>query len=65
MAHANLHIICGNCGCNDDFTYSASLETDWDENDKEFQYMKVNISCKNCSTLHSLKDNATEENEES
>ena len=61
MANAKLHIICGNCGCNDEFTYSIDKGVDFDENDKEYNYERVNIYCNNCSTLHSLEDNADED----
>lgn len=47
-----LHIICGNCGSNKDFTHSIEKE---DEDGKDLVY----ISCKNCSTLHDLSDNST------
>lgn len=59
MAHARLHIICGNCGCNDMFSFE--IVTDYDD-DKECDYQRVSISCGNCSTLHCLEDNAEEEN---
>lgn len=58
MAHARLHIICGNCGCNTMFTYK--IVTDYDD-DKECDYQRVNIYCNNCSTIHCLEDNAKEE----
>ena len=58
MAHAKLHMICGNCGSNDQFTYK--IVTDYDD-DKEQDYQRISIACNNCSTLHCLEDNATEE----
>lgn len=42
MVMARLHIICGNCGCNNMFTYEVKED--------------VYISCANCSTLHNLED---------
>lgn len=56
MVMARLHLICGNCGCNDDWEWHhvpkevAEGETMQDED--------VFISCRNCITLHSINDNA-------
>jgi uncharacterized Zn finger protein len=58
MVMAKLHMICGNCGCNDMFEYEISGEIDWDENDEPYSYQTVYISCKNCGTLHNIDDNA-------
>ena len=55
MAHAKLHIICGNCGCNHMFEYHISIEIN-DITDEEEQC--VYLSCNNCNTLHALEDNA-------
>lgn len=55
MAHAKLHIICGNCGCSDKFKYHIGTELD-DDTMEEYQY--VSIYCENCSTIHRLEDNA-------
>jgi hypothetical protein len=55
MAHAKLHMICGNCGCNNDFEYSVNLEVD-DDTLQPFE--TVYITCNNCSTVHHLDDNA-------
>jgi hypothetical protein len=60
MVMAKLHIICGNCGCNDAFEYDIVTDTDWDENNVEYEYQRVSIYCENCSTIHSLEDNAKE-----
>lgn len=52
MANAKLHIICGNCGCNDSFFYEI------DEKGQDFGTHfepSVFIVCKNCSTLHDLE----------
>lgn len=56
MARARLHIICGNCGCNDEWEWEHVKEETIDEdliNDEN-----VWIWCRNCATLHSLNDNA-------
>jgi hypothetical protein len=56
MARARLHIICGNCGCNDMW--------EWEHIPYEFvdyltrQDEDVYLRCGNCATLHSLNDNA-------
>lgn len=55
MAHARLHLICGNCGCNNMFTHQIKEEVN-DLTDEKYQ--AVYISCENCSTLHYLEDNS-------
>lgn len=57
MAHAKLHVICGNCG-GTDFTFSID-PTGHDITDEVEEYeVAVFIKCLNCSTLHDLSDNA-------
>ena len=58
MTHAKLHMICGNSGSNDQFTYKITSEYD---DVKEIVHQRITIACENCSTLHCLEDNATEE----
>ena len=62
MAHARLHIICGNCGCSNMFTYK--VEEEYIDIDETVMGNKVYISCENCSTLHDLEDNAKMEQEQ-
>lgn len=57
MSNAKLHIICGNCGCNDDFEFEVT-KTDCSSDDKELFVDEVYIVCKNCATLHTLSSNA-------
>jgi uncharacterized Zn finger protein len=58
MVNAKLHIICGNCGCSDMFTYEIEKDgMDFGTYTDDAVY----ISCKNCSTLHNLEDNAEKE----
>ncbi len=57
MARARLHIICGNCGCNDEFEYR--IVKDGHDNG-ETQTPAVFISCNNCGTLHDLSDTIKE-----
>lgn len=58
MVRARLHVICGNCGCDDEFTWEFApvpkelCGIDGCEDD-------VYIKCKNCSTLHCPNHNAT------
>lgn len=56
MARARLHLICGNCGCNDEW------EWEYKEEEKDVEEIinpqDVRLWCRNCSTLHSLNDNA-------
>tara|TARA_R110000851_G_scaffold219118_2_gene371915 strand:+ start:2816 stop:3025 length:210 start_codon:yes stop_codon:yes gene_type:complete len=59
MVMARLHVICGNCGCNgdhDNFEYKHS-EHAADAEETTLQY-ETTITCKNCSTIHWLNDNA-------
>jgi hypothetical protein len=62
MVMARLHLICGNCGCNDLWEWEyvpkevCEGEIMTDEN--------VSISCKNCITIHSLNDNAKKRDKE-
>lgn len=58
MARARLHIICGNCGCNNEFKFEIDHQGR-DVSDEETKFEpEVYISCGNCSTSHSLSDNA-------
>jgi RNase P subunit RPR2 len=59
MVMARLHIICGNCGCNDEFEYRTFDELVNDDGELS-DHVGVSITCKNCSTIHSLEDNAEE-----
>lgn len=56
MARARLHLICGNCGCNDEWTW-VHYEKETDEGEV-MQDEDVSIICNNCGTRHSLNDNA-------
>lgn len=58
MVMARLHIICGNCGCNDMFKYHIEPEG-MDFGDR-FE-PSVRIYCRNCATLHSLDDTVEKE----
>jgi len=57
MARARLHLICGNCGCNDEWKWSHVSEEK--QGDDVMQDEDVFLICENCSTLHSINDNAT------
>lgn len=57
MVMARLHVICGNCGCNDEFEYTAF---DQANDEGEIVGIAVRIKCRNCGTIHSLEDNAKE-----
>lgn len=60
MSRSRLHLICGNCGCNDMWKYyqdPKGLDTDGN------QYPCVFLVCNNCSTLHCLDDYAEHKNE--
>lgn len=55
MVKARLHLICGNCGSDDQFEYKINNEID-DDTNKPFQ--SVSIICNNCHTIHNLDSNA-------
>lgn len=60
MARARLHIICGNCGCNDMFKFEIVPEGhDVTKDEPEFE-PQVRIYCGNCSTLHDLSNTIDE-----
>jgi len=57
MVRERIHIICGNCGCNDMFDYEIDMEgQDFGDHFKP----SVRISCNNCSTIHSLENKMDE-----
>ena len=45
MVRARLHIICGNCGNNEGFTFKV-------DQDEESGHPSVSIKCPDCSTIH-------------
>jgi uncharacterized Zn finger protein len=60
MARARLHVICGNCGCNDEFRFEIVPEGhDVTDTEPKFE-PAVWIWCDNCSTLHNLSDTVPE-----
>lgn len=60
MAKAKLHIICGNCGCNDEFRFVIDPQGH-DISDTETKFKPaVYITCNNCSTLHDLSETVPE-----
>lgn len=63
MVRARLHIICGNCGCNDSFEYHHS--EGFIDNEDSIEQQHTAIVCKNCSTIHYLDDNAKNTNKSS
>jgi hypothetical protein len=56
MVMARLHLICGNCGSNDQW--------EWKYHEKEvcdgevIADENVHLYCNNCSTIHTINDNA-------
>jgi len=60
MVSAKLHVICGNCGSAKDFDYKHD-DVAPDADEKTLQ-SETSITCKNCSTIHSLNDNAENKN---
>ena len=56
MVMARLHLICGNCGCNDEWEWEYHAKVD--DEGKVLADEDVSISCNNCVTIHSLNNNA-------
>ena len=57
MARARLRIICGNCGCNDLFSFRIDPKgRDYGDHFKSAVFIK----CDNCGTIHSLDDSMSE-----
>jgi hypothetical protein len=56
MVMARLHLICGNCGCNDEWEWEH-IPQEIDEGEVMVDE-NVSISCRNCSTIHSINGNA-------
>jgi len=59
MARARLHLICGNCGCNDEWEWEHITEKKLDS--EIIQEQDVFLLCLNCLTLHCINDNAEHE----
>lgn len=56
MVMARLHLICGNCGCN--YMWEWVHRPELIDGDEKIDDEDVSICCKNCSTIHSINDNA-------
>lgn len=56
MVMAKLHLICGNCGCNDMWEWKHNPE--FFDDDELIDDENVFLFCRNCATIHSLNDNA-------
>ena len=56
MVMARLHLICGNCGCNDDWVWELQKEDREGENGKWED--SVYLWCRNCTSLHDLSNYA-------
>jgi uncharacterized Zn finger protein len=60
MVHARLHVICGNCGSNNDMLFEIDQKGhDVSLNTPQFR-PAVFLTCANCSTIHDLSDTVTE-----
>lgn len=58
MTKAKLHIICGNCGCNDKFKLMITRDGDDITIASPLFEDAAVVICQNCGTHHDLKDNA-------
>lgn len=54
ISKTRIHMICGFCGCNDEFEYKVTSEEDDEDLSKD--YYDVQIMCNNCSSLTSLDE---------
>jgi uncharacterized Zn finger protein len=54
MVVAKLHIICGNCGKNDEFEHDIQIGKIMSRMKNTFVFLR----CKNCGTIHNLDDNS-------
>ena len=57
MVRARLHMICGNCGCSDEFKYYCENQ-EISIGDQQCNQYATTVVCDNCATLHDLEDNA-------
>ena len=56
MVNARLHVICGNCGILNDFSFKVDM-TGNDISDEELKFEPaIFLSCNNCHTLHDLSE---------
>ena len=55
---ARLHVICGNCGCNDEWELHITRDGDDVTDDIEKYEDSASMCCGNCSTIHDLKESA-------
>ena len=59
MARAKLHLICGNCGSDDEWEWSHIKER---KKDNEIEQEEdVFLICLNCAVMHRMNDNAQRE----
>ena len=58
MVMARLHVICGNCGCNDEWELRVEREGNDVSNEYEEYEDSASMACGNCATIHALEDNA-------
>ena len=62
MVRARLHVICGNCGNAEPNYFEYSHQECFADNEEELTSTETTITCKNCSTIHWLNDNAENTN---
>ena len=56
MARSRLHIICGNCGYNDELSFEIDSEGHDFSDEKIDLRPAVFIKCANCGTMHDLSN---------
>lgn len=61
MAHARLHVICGNCGSNEHMSYTIVHNFhDYGTHQED----GVVLTCGNCATTHDLSDTVEDKGRE-
>lgn len=61
IGNPRIHIICGLCGCNKEFTYKITQTTELDENEDFYEKKNVVLYCHNCGTITHLDELIKEE----
>lgn len=54
MVKSRVHLICGNCGCNDEWSWTYCKDSD--DNGDGTADDDVLLKCGNCSTIHSMNE---------
>jgi hypothetical protein len=53
MVNNVLHVICGNCGCNNEWVGRFDIDPDGSSHPDGYTFC---LSCQNCATLHPVSE---------